>query len=484
LSPHSDEFRPALEAALKESLTYLDGLDTERVSASADATKLRAQFQRPLPDQGLPCTQVISDLARAAQGGIVSNASGRFFGWVIGGSLPAALAADWLSAAWDQNAAIYACSPAAAVAEEVAGEWLKDLFGLPAETAFGLVTGCQMAHVTCLAAARHTLLADRGWDVEHQGMSGAPAVRVFTSPEHHATADRAVRLLGLGVASIIELPSDDQGRLKPEALEAEFARDPKTATIVLLQAGDLNMGTFDDFATLIPLAHRYNAWVHVDGAFGLWARTSPGKRHLAAGVELADSWATDGHKWLNVPYDCGYAFVRDANALRASMTYHASYKMAFDNVRDQVDFNPEWSRRARGFPTYAALLQLGRIGVADLIDRCCAHAHSIVTRIGALPGAELLWTPTINQGLVRFLSPKPNATPGDHDLYTDEVIKRILADGEVFFGGVTWRGMRAMRVSVCNWQTNESDVDRAVNAVGRILAADHSAATNVVQSRA
>jgi glutamate/tyrosine decarboxylase-like PLP-dependent enzyme len=239
------------------------------------------------------------------------------------------------------------------------------------------------------------------------------------------------------------------------------------------------MGTFDEFATLIPLAHRYNAWVHVDGAFGLWARTSPNKRQLAAGVELADSWATDGHKWLNVPYDCGYAFVRDANALRASMTYHASYKIAYDNVRDEIDFNPEWSRRARGFPTYAALLQLGRQGVADLIDRCCAHAHSIVTRIGALPGAELLWTPSINQGLVRFLSPKPNATAGDHDRYTDDVIKRILADGEAFFGGVTWRGKRAMRVSVCNWQTNDSDVDRAVNAVARLLAADHSPALSV-----
>lgn len=484
MSPHSDEFRPALETALKESLNYLAGLESERVSASLDADTLRSQFERTLPDQGLSAAKVVSDLAAAARGGIVSSASGRFFGWVIGGALPAALGADWLSAAWDQNAAAYGCSPAAAVVEEVSGRWLKELFGLPDGAGFALVTGCQMAHVTCLAAARHAILQQRGWDVEQSGLNGAPAIRLLTNPDHHATAARAVRLLGLGLNSIVELPGDEQGRLSPKALEAEFRRDPETATIVLLQAGDLNTGSFDDFEILIPIAHRYKAWVHVDGAFGLWARTSPNTRQLAAGVELADSWATDGHKWLNVPYDCGYAFVRDANALRACMTYEACYKIVYDNVRDQFDYNPEWSRRARGFPTYAALLQLGRQGIADLVDRCCTHAHAIVTRIGELPGAESLCTPIINQGLVRFLSPQPDATDADHDRYTDEVISRILADGEVFFGGVTWRGMRAMRVSVCNWQTNESDVERAVNAVARILAIDHSKATNPAHSPA
>lgn len=470
------DFRPALELALRNALSHIDATDEARVSAALDAPALRAKFHRPLPDQGIAPDQVIAELARAAEGGLVRSTSGRFFAWVIGGTLPAALAADWLASAWDQNAAAYACSPAAAVAEEVAGSWLKELFSLPSEAAFALVTGCQMAHVTCLAAARHSLLERRGWDVEQRGLNGAPPIRILTSPEHHATADRAVRLLGLGLSSIVDLPSDDHGRLKPDALESALAAAPEAPTIVLLQAGDLNMGAFDDFSTLIPIARRYDAWVHVDGAFGLWAATSASKRHLTAGVQQADSWATDGHKWLNVPYDCGYAFVRNPDDLRATMTYQASYVDPHESVRDEVDWNPEWSRRARAFPTYAALLQLGKRGVEELIDRCCAHAHALVLRIGSLPGAEVVWLPTINQGLVRFLSPKANATPEDHDRYTDELIARILFDGIAFFGGVTWRGRRIMRVSVSNWQTSESDVDRTVAAFARILSADHPSA--------
>ena len=413
---------------------------------------------------------MIAELAADVQGGILGSAGGRFFGWVLGGSLPAALAADWLTAAWDQNAGLYAAGPAAAIVEEVAGAWLKEIFGLPAGVSFALVTGCQMAHVTCLAAARHAVLQKRGWDVEQRGLFSAPPIRLLSSSERHGTFERAVRLLGLGLQQIVYLPADEQGCLSEDALEQALRSDPEAPTIVLMQAGDVNIGAYDSFQTLIPIAKRYGAWVHVDGAFGLWAAASPLFRHLVAGVEAADSWATDGHKWLNVPYDCGYAFVADPDAHRASMSYRAPYLTHAAKARDQMDWTPEWSRRARGFPTYAALRQLGRQGVAELVERCCRHAHSLVTRIGSLPGAEMLWEPVINQGLVRFPDPSPGASAADHDRRTDEVIAAIVATGEAFFGGTTWRGRRAMRVSVSNWQTSEQDVDRAVNATAGVLA--------------
>jgi len=387
----------------------------------------------------------------------MTSAGGRFFGWVVGGALPSALAADWLTATWDQNAGLYAAGPAAAIVEEVAGAWLKDIFGLSAHTSFALVTGCQMAHVTGLAAARHALLARRGWDVEQRGLSGAPPIRILSSSERHGSAERAIRLLGMGLQQITYLPVDAQGRLRADALQQALESNGDGPAIVLLQAGDVNIGAFDDFEALIPIAHRHGAWVHVDGAFGLWAAASPRYRHLTAGIAKADSWATDGHKWLNVPYDCGYAFVSDTDSHRASVSYRAPYLTHDAQARDQMDWTPEWSRRARGFPTYAALRQLGRKGITELVDHCCQHARALATRIGALPGAELLSEPIINQGLVGF---------GDR---TDDIIASILATGEAFFGGTTWRGRRAMRVSVCNWQTSEEDVNRAVNAVASVL---------------
>jgi glutamate/tyrosine decarboxylase-like PLP-dependent enzyme len=461
--------REVLEAALQHALTHLETLDREPVAAVTSLETLRNRLDKPLDDDGLAAERVIAELVKDVEGGVIGSAGGRFFGWVMGGALPAALAADWLTAVWDQNAAHYTCAPAAGVVEEVAGAWLKEIFGLPAHASFALTTGCQMAHVTCLAAARHSLLARRGWDVQQQGLYGAPPIRILTSAERHGSIDRALRLLGLGLGQMTGLPSDANGRLQPDTLHAALELSPSAPTIVLLQAGDLNIGTYDPFDTLIPVAKRYAAWVHVDGAFGLWAGGSPRYRHMLEGVASADSWATDGHKWLNVPYDCGYAFVADREAHRASMSHRAAYLTYADDARDPMDWNPEWSRRARGFPTYAALRQLGRKGIARLVERCCEHAHQLVTRIGGLPGAEVMWQPVVNQGLVRFPDPRPGASNEDHDLRTDEMIAAIDATGEAFFSGTTWRGRRAMRVSVCNWQTSESDVERAVNAVARLL---------------
>ena len=463
-------FRSALDSAYTHSISHLERLDDVSVAATLDADALRRRISRPLPDEGSPADKVIEELVRDVEGGLIGSAGGRFFGWVIGGVLPAALAADWLTSAWQQNACLYATSPAAAIVEETVGAWLKDIFGLPAQASFALVTGCQMAHVTCLAAARHALLSQRDWDVEGQGLYGAPPIRILSGNQRHASFERAVRLLGLGHSNVVDLPVDDDGKLVARALAAELAKAPDTPAIVFLQAGDINTGAYDEFETLVPIAKQYGAWVHVDGAFGLWAAASERRRHLVRGLELCDSWATDGHKWLNVPFDCGFAFVVNSDAHRASLSVRASYLTHASTARDQMDWNPEWSRRSRMFAAYAALRQLGRKGIEELVDRCCDHARSIVLRVGALEGAEVLWEPTINQGLVRFPDPSPLATDADHDRRTDAVIAEILKTGEAFFGGTTWRGKRAMRVSVCNWQTSEDDVDRVVAAARQAIA--------------
>jgi len=454
-----------LSLAQHEAFSFLQDLERAPVGATVDVQTLREQLNKPVADSGLPPEQVITELVKDVGGGLLGSASGRFYGWVIGGSVPSALAADWLTATWDQNAALYATSPAAAVVEEVAGLWLKDILKLPSHVSFAFTSGCQMAHATCLAAARHALLAERGWNVEERGLYGASPIRILTSGQRHGSFERAVRLLGLGRDQVVCLTSDADDRLEPAALQKALEIEPTAPTIVLLQAGDINIGAFDDFQALIPLAKRYGAWVHIDGAFGLWAAASPRYQHLVKGVEAADSWATDGHKWLNVPFDCGYAFIAHNEAHRASMSYRAAYLTHDEDARDEMDWNPEWSRRSRGFSTYAALRELGRDGVAELIDRCCRHAHEIVMGIGSLPGAEVLWEPVINQGLVRFLG----ATEQDHDRRTDEVIAAIVKTGEAFFGGTTWRGKRAMRVSVCNWRTSDEDVRRSINAAARAL---------------
>jgi len=466
-------FKPALQAAFQFALVHLESLESQSVAATSTLSELRSRLAKPLNDQSLDPEDVVRDLVRDTQGGLVGSAGGRFFAWAVGGSVPAALAADWLTSAWDQNAGLYASGPSAAVAEEVAGAWLKDLLGIPASASFAFVSGCQMAHVTCLAAARHALLLERGWDVEGDGLCGAPPIRVLASNRHGSVA-RAIRFLGIGEANVVDLELDDHARTTPPVLSSALAAAPDAATIVVLQAGDLNSGSFDDYRAVIPMAKRHGAWVHVDGAFGLWAAASPRYRHFLDGAEEADSWATDGHKWLNVPYDSGYAFVARPEAHRAAMSYRAPYLVHDRDARDQMDWNPEWSRRGRGFATYAAIRQLGRLGIAEMVDRCCEHARTLVEGIGRLDAAEVLWQPRINQGLVRFLDPRPGAREEDHDRFTDIVIQRVLESGEAFFMGTNWRGGRAMRVSVLNWQTSVADVERAIAAIQRCLTAARS----------
>lgn len=457
-----------LARALHHAQEHLAGLDTRSVAATASVDELRARLGGSLPEGGTDPVTVIDRLVADSAGGHLGCASGRFFAWVIGGALPSALAADWLTSTWDQNAALYACGPAAAVCEEIAGEWLKEMLDLPRDASFAFTTGCQLAHFTCLAAARYRVLADTGWDVGADGLFGAAPVKVIVSDQRHGSVDRAIRFLGFGNSSVMTLGTNATGQLESALLQNTLRTCPGPK-ILVLNAADLNIGACDSASELIPVARSAGAWVHIDGAFGLIARASRSKRALMVGLEQADSWATDAHKWLNVPFDCGLAFVRDTGAHRASMTISASYIAASSEVRDQIDWNPEWSRRARGFPVYAALRELGRSGFEALVDRCCAHATALVMQIGALPGAEIVWTPTLNQGLVRFLDLRGDASERDHDARTNAVISAINSTGEAFFSGTTWRGRRAMRVSVVNWRTDTVDIERTVAAVEAAL---------------
>jgi glutamate/tyrosine decarboxylase-like PLP-dependent enzyme len=466
-----DSMTSALDRAGHHARAYLATLDTSAVAVTASRKELLSRLDVPLTQEGVSAAVVVDELAAAVDGGLIGSASGRFFAWVIGGALPSAVATEWLMSAWDQNAAIYATSPASSVVKDVAGKWLLDVLRLPGEASFGFTTGCQTAHFTALAAARDHLLGERGWDVAERGLAGSDPIRVFATALHHVSLDRALRYLGIGARQLHVLPVAADGRLEPATLEAALSQGNGPA-IVTLNAGDLNLGVFDPFTTLVPLAHRHGAWVHVDGAFGLFARASSRFDVLTDGIDQADSWALDCHKWLNVPQDSGFVAVRHRDAHLRGLTIRDSYFVAEDAARDEIDWNPEWSRRARGFPVYAALRELGRDGLTSLVDRCVDHCARLVNGIGALPGAEIVWRPTINQGLVRFLARRAGAAAEDHDARTDEVIARINRSGEAMFGGVTWNGRRAMRVSVVNWRTTLADVDRTVAAVAR-ASADH-----------
>jgi glutamate/tyrosine decarboxylase-like PLP-dependent enzyme len=430
---------------------FVETLETRPVRAEAGPDVLYDALGGPLPEHGLEPRSVTAALVEQASPGVVGMASGRYFGFVIGGALPAALAADWLTSVWDQNAGLYAGGPSAAVVEEVCRGWLAELLGLPTDVSVGFVTGCQMAHVTALAAARHHVLAKAGWDVERDGLAGAPPIRVVVGAKRHATIDRALRLLGIGASSLDVVPADDQGRMQVDAL-----RLGDGATIVCGQAGEVNTGAFDDIDAIADAAAASGAWLHVDGAFGLWAAASPRLRHLVKGSERADSWATDGHKWLNVPYDSGLAFCRHPEAHRAAMTVHASYLVHAQDPRerDQMDWNPEFSRRARGFPVYAAIRSLGRQGIAALVERCCDHASRFAELLEA-GGATILNDVVLNQVLVRL---------GNGE-QTRATIARVQEDGVCWLSGTDWNGEHAMRISVSNWRTTEDDVEQSAAAI-------------------
>jgi glutamate/tyrosine decarboxylase-like PLP-dependent enzyme len=461
---HEPDWQAALDEAYAQALNHLRELPKRPVDATATLAELRAAFGGPLPEGPTEPREVIAGLARAAAPGLVATGSGRFFGFVFGGATPTALAADWLTSTWDQNAGLYAASPAASVAEDVASSWLLDLLHLPPTASVGFVTGAQMAAFTGLAAARHEMLRRVGWDVEADGLAGAPPIRVLAAADRHDTIDRALRYLGVGTRAIVPVASDAQGRMTVDGLAAALRDAHDGPTIVCVEVGNVNSGAVDPVGALIDLAHTAGAWVHVDAAFGLWAAASPALRPLLAGVERADSWSTDAHKWLNVPYDSGLAICAHPAAHRAAMGVRAAYLIHdAGDARDQVDLNPEFSRRARGFPVYAALRALGRSGVAELVERCCALARRFAQKLAAAEGVEVLNEVTLNQVLVRF---------GDDDALTRRVVEDVRHEGTCFLTGTTWHGRAAMRVSVTNWSTDEDDVDRSVAAILRCAAGD------------
>jgi glutamate/tyrosine decarboxylase-like PLP-dependent enzyme len=453
-------FDPLLDRAHAHASEFLADLPTRFVGARAGRDEMIAALDEPLTQHGEDAGVVIDLLARNAERGASACASPRYFGFVIGGSLPVALAADWLVSTWDQNAGIHVISPITAAMEEVAARWLLDLFDLPRESGVGFVTGCQMAHFTCLAAARHGVLRRAGWDVEADGLNGAPRINIVASQEAHITLDAALRYLGLGTRSLVHVESDGQGRMRADHLHNVLST-LQGPTIVCAQAGNVNTGAFDPLREIGELARERGAWMHVDGAFGLWARASTERRALADGIELADSWATDAHKWLNVPYDSGVAIVRHADDHRDAMTSTAAYLIQTRGAeRDAVDWVPEFSRRARGIPVYATLRALGRDGVADLVDRCCARARQFAQLLSADPNVRILNDVVLNQVLVRF---------GDDDELTRAVITGVQQDGTCWASGTTWHGLAAMRISVSNWATSEEDVEVSAAAMLRVF---------------
>ena len=492
-SNYREAYEGSIQLAANVSLAYYDSLANGPVASHVPYDELLKRFRGVsaaevaggLQDQSMPPESVVEELTKVCEGGLLRCSGGRFFSWVIGGTLPATVAADWLTTVWDQNAAQAQCSPAAAAAEEVVGEWILNVLRLPPTASFAITNGCTTAHLTCLAAARHrVLLRHSNWDVEADGLFGAPPIKVITTDAAHGTLYKAARLLGLGMKSFITVPSLANGEADVAAFNRSISAHTGQPIIVVLQAGEIHTGAFDAFTGIIRCARQHDAWVHVDGAFGLWCNASETRRHLLKGVEEADSWATDGHKWLNTPYDCGFAIVRDRESHFRATCLSAHY-LTTDEYRNQRDWGPELSRRARGCAAWAALRQLGRQGVAALVDRCCTHCASIVARLqsGAPPGAIVLLckSPLINQAVVHF--PFPSVAIDDArsekvsdivknelgDTFTARVIDRVTTGGEAFFMPSVFKGRKCMRISVCSWATTAADVDRTVAAVLKAL---------------
>ncbi|WP_244143477.1 pyridoxal phosphate-dependent decarboxylase family protein [Paraburkholderia sacchari] len=466
----------ALDAAHRHALAFHHTRATRPPAATAGFAALLDAFGGPAPEAGMPASEVIEQLAAAAGPGLMGTAGPRFFGWVVGGSHPAGVAADWLTSVWGQNAGCYEGAPAAAVAEQVAGQWLLDLLRLPPECSVGITTGATMSNFVCLAAARGALLRRVGWDVEADGLFGAPRITVFIGGDAHASVFAALRYLGFGERSLVRIATDDAGRMRIDALRTALAHC-HGPHLVIAQAGHIMTGAFDpigEIAALMHERHERGGWLHVDGAFGLWARACPAREALAHGIERADSWATDAHKWLQAPYECGCAFVRDADAHRRAMTIGAGYLPPAEDegVRDPVHYAPELSRRARGFVLWTLLRTFGRRGIAQMIERHCALAQRLARRLAEEPGIAVLNEVELNQVVVRFGADESESLG---DVLTDATIECIQKAGICFAVGAQWRERRVMRVSVIAWPTTEDDIDRAAEsmieswrAVGRV----------------
>jgi glutamate/tyrosine decarboxylase-like PLP-dependent enzyme len=450
------ELHEALDAAHRLAVGWLDSLPERKVPPRATTEEVVAALG-DLPDGPRAPKDVIEHLASAAEPGLTAIPSGRWYGMVMGGTLPAALAADWLTSAWDQNSALRAVTPATIAIEELADKWLLDLLGLPATCGVGMATGATMSNFTCLSTARDAVLRQAGWDVKARGLVGSPGVRVLVGGERHDSIDKVLRFLGLGLPEPVD--ADAQGRIRVAALAKALAHSDGRPTIVVLQAGNVHSGAFDDFAGAIPVAHAAGAWVHVDGAFGLFAAASPKLRHLTAGIAEADSWATDAHKTLNVPYDCGIAIVKDDAAMRSSMGMHGDYLIQ-DSAGEPFDRVPEMSRRARATTVWAALASLGRSGVADLVERFCHHATMFAEGIAQIPGAKVLNDVVFTQVCASFGS----------DEHTQEVVRRMLVDGTAWTTGSRWHDQAVLRVALCNWSTTDGDVAATLAALRQAAA--------------
>lgn len=446
-------------AAAHEAIAYREGVGEHRVGPAAGYAEMVSSFGGPLPAVGTDAAAVIAELARRAVPGLNASTGPRFFGWVIGASHPVGVAADWLTSAWGQNCGNHHGMPAASAAEAVAATWLLELLDLPRDSSVGFVTGATVANMVCMAAARTALLERAGWDVEADGLFGAPPIDVFVGDDAHTTVFMGLQTLGLGAKRVTRIATDSQGRMQTAPLEAALKKGTGPC-LVVAQAGQLNTGGFDPFTEIMPLARARNAWVHVDGAFGLWARVVPELRSLTTGIEQADSWATDGHKWLQTPYDCGYAIVRHAAPHRKAMTAAASYlPVEAPGERDPSHYVPELSRRARGFATWAIIRHLGRDGIAAMVATHCALARRFAGRLAAEPGVRIMNDVVLNQVIVRF---------GDDDAATKTVVAGLQKDGACFAGGALWRGQWVLRLSVIGGPTTEADIDRSADAIIKV----------------
>jgi glutamate/tyrosine decarboxylase-like PLP-dependent enzyme len=451
-----------LARAREAALAYLQSVDTRPVRAAARYDDLARAFGGPLPDQPRDPEEVLDELVHHATPGLVASAGPRYFGFVTGGAYPVAVAADWLVSAWDQNAALHIMSPAISALETCTARWILDALGLPDQSSVGFVTGAHMANVTALAAARHEMLRRARWDVEALGLQGAPTLTIVAGEEAHSSIYAAARMIGLGSRTILRVATDAQGRMRPDALEWALAATPGPA-IVCAQAGNVNTGACDPLQEIGELTRERGAWLHVDGAFGLWAAASPARRPLVAGISAADSWTTDAHKWLNVPYDSGIVIVRHPAAHRAAMSQSAAYLIPAEGIeRDGSDWGPEASRRARVVPIHVVLRMLGRKGLADLVDRCCRLAARMADRLRPVPGVRILNDVVLNQVLVRFVDAAgENRTPA--------VIAAVQDAGVCWCGGTAWDGGPAMRISISNWRTADRDVDRSADSIAAAM---------------